>query len=99
MTTHINQSIQLFKIEIKKNKIDRCRKLREEEKRKPPGNAEFEMELEILQYGELQQTLDSQSGHAVEENKESALLLHTVFQWVLIRQLALSATKHLWPEV
>ena len=38
-----------------------------------PGNVECEVEL--AQYGELQHTLDTQSSHAVEEDRESALWL------------------------
>ena len=34
---------------------------------------ECEVELELPQYAELQHTLDTQSNHAVEENRESAL--------------------------
>ena len=84
MTTHINQSIKLFK--KYSPLIDRCWKLREEKKRKKdldwdsksrPGN----MELELPQHAEWQHTLDTQSNHGVEDNKESAydcLSLHSV---------------------
>ena len=40
--------------------------------------------------------------HAVEESRESALwlpLLHTMIQWVFIRQFPLSASRSSWPEV
>ena len=40
-----------------------------------PGNVEFDMELELAQYAELQHTLDTQSNHSVEENRETALWL------------------------
>ena len=40
-----------------------------------PGNVECEVEVEVAppQYAEIQHTLDTQSSHAVEENRESAL--------------------------
>ena len=59
------------------------------------------MEVELAQYAELQHTLDTQSNHVIEENRENALwylLLHTVFQWVSIRQLALPASRSSCPE-
>ena len=43
----------------------------------------------------------SQSDHTVEETGKApyeCLLFHTVFQWVFIRQLALSASKYSCPE-
>ena len=61
-----------------------------------PGNVEFDVELALPQYAEWQHTLDTQSSHAMKENRESALwrlLLDTVFQWVSIRQLALSTSR------
>ena len=38
-----------------------------------PGNVEFERKLELAQHAELQRALDTQSNHAVEEDRESAL--------------------------
>ena len=61
-----------------------------------PGNVEFEVELELPQYGGEQHTHAMQSNHTVHENRESAqwyLLLHTVFRWVFIRQLPLSSSR------
>ena len=105
MTTHINQSIKFFK--KYSPLIDRCRKLGEGKKRKScldwdsnpwPGN----VELELPQYAALQHTLDTQSNHAVEGDRESALWLPiclTVLQWVCIGQFPLSASRDSWSEV
>ena len=105
MTTCINQSMRLFK--KYSSLIGRCRKLREGKKsgKKLPWlgfetpdleSVEFEVELELPHQAELQHTLDRQANHRVEADRESALwclLLHTVFQWVFIRQLTLFASK------
>ena len=81
MTTHINQSIKLFK--KYSALIDRCRTLGEGKNPKKIistgiltlnlKNREFEMEVELAQYAEVQHTLDTQSNQAAEENKETAL--------------------------
>ena len=37
------------------------------------GNLEYDVELELPRYAELQHTLDTQSSHTVEEKRKSAL--------------------------
>ena len=59
-----------------------------------PGNVEFGVAVPLPRYADLQHT---QSKHAAEENRESALWLsiasYSVLMGVFIRQLALSASR------
>ena len=84
MTTHINQSVKLFKNIL--HWLTAAESWEKEKKRKKdfdwdsnprPGNVEFGVELELPHYAELQHTLDTQSNHAVEKKRESA-------QWLSI---------------
>ena len=90
-TTHINQSIKLFK--KYSPLIDRCRKLGEGKKSKKlilTGIRTPDLETWNLQWNwNCHSTLKRKTGKAPVD----CPLLHTVFQWVFIRHRAFSASR------
>ena len=88
MTTHVNQSIKLFKKYFPLT--DRCRKLGKGEKVKNcldwgsnlrPGIVEFEMELKLSQHSKLQYTFDTESKHTIGKNGEYPMIAYCFTQY------------------